>query len=150
MESSEKFVVRHYRRGAFDQRRAWMAMGIRVQWWKSPLRVAAAIAAIAALTATATLVYRSVAAPEPAVVQTDTCAVKPSLDVLLATPHPITFTDARLCEVVREIERVYGVKIAGVSENNAEYRLTLKYEGRVTELVEQINEVLGTSLTVEK
>ena len=59
----------------------------------------------------------------------------------------IEFTDAPLADVVKEIERVYEVHVVNVPEMG-DYRLTLSYEGTAKDLVETINELLGTSLGI--
>ena len=60
----------------------------------------------------------------------------------------MTFNDTPLAEVVKEIEKVYDVRLTSLPEE--EYRLTLSYEGTAEDLVATINELLGTHIEIEK
>ena len=51
--------------------------------------------------------------------------------------------------VVEKINETYNVKVTGLPESPEEYRLSLHYEGTASDLVETINEILGTELTVK-
>lgn len=59
----------------------------------------------------------------------------------------IDFTDAPLGDVVKDIERIYGVKISNIPTET--YSLTLHYEGDASELVTIINELLNINLQIE-
>lgn len=61
----------------------------------------------------------------------------------------IEFADAPLARVVDEIESVYNVRVTNVPVEG-DYRLTLSYEGTAEDLVEAINDLLGTGLAVER
>jgi hypothetical protein len=58
----------------------------------------------------------------------------------------IEFTDAPLTDVVARIEAEYGVKVENVSAET--YKLTLRYEGNAADLIDTINELLNTNLTI--
>ena len=73
-----------------------------------------------------------------------------SSDEQLYVVRAIDFDDTPLPVVVARIREVYGVDVAGMPADAAKYRLTLHYEGNVADLVESINEILGTQMTVEE
>ena len=58
------------------------------------------------------------------------------------------FEDAPLQEVVKAIEKEYGVKVSGATEGQP--HLTLSYRGTAEDLVAAINDLLGTNLKIEK
>ena len=60
----------------------------------------------------------------------------------------IQFADAPLSDVVAEIEKAYGVKVSNLPQK--ETRLTISYEGNAYDVIETINELLGTNLTIEE
>ena len=150
MEKSRiEFIARHYRRGAFDSRSAWLRLGIAspIAWWRRG-KVAAAVAAGAILTASAAILcYEGLHTQPEAPAQQQTAAPAPSP---LKAVKAIDFTDAMLPAVLREIRSTYGVEIHNVPENAASYRLTLHYEGNAADLVATINEILGTEMTVSE
>lgn len=61
----------------------------------------------------------------------------------------VTFEKAKLSKVVDYIESEYGVKIGNVPSNSEDYLLTLRFEGTPDELIDAINEILGTQLILE-
>lgn len=60
----------------------------------------------------------------------------------------IDFENAPLPVVVDKISRTYDVEITGLPESPDDYKLSLHYEGTASDLVETINEILGTEMTV--
>ena len=58
----------------------------------------------------------------------------------------LEFSNASLSEVTDEICRVYGVTLANIPIED--YRLTLSHEGNAYDLVETINELLGTDIVI--
>ena len=147
MENKEiKFIAERYKKGRFSADKGWNRLGIRpASIWRK-YRVAAAVSAAVVLTASATIIYRVTTAPSvspeteislPAVVDKDAVKI-------------IDFENTPLTVVVKRINDTYGVKVAGLPESPDEYRLSLHYEGTASDLVETINEILGTELTVEE
>ena len=61
----------------------------------------------------------------------------------------IDFEYAALPEVVKQIEKVYGVEIINMPEDADSYHLTLHYEGDASDLINTINEILGTNLKIK-
>ncbi len=62
----------------------------------------------------------------------------------------IDFENTPLPLVVAGIEEAYGVEVGNLPDNSDELRLSLHYEGHAVDLVETINSILGTQLTVEQ
>ncbi len=147
---SLRFVSRHYRSGAFSRSDAWRRLGIAqtAMSWRIG-RTAAAIVAAVVLTASACMLKwglpafdRHPEAPTPTVIESQAPAM-PAAEI----SQKIEFNDAPLADVVARIERVYAVRVADVPEG--EYRLTLSYEGTAEDLIETINELLGTQMHIE-
>ena len=60
----------------------------------------------------------------------------------------IDFEEAPLTDVVEKIREVYGVEVVGLPANPGQYTLSLHYEGSAIDLVETINDILDTDMTV--
>lgn len=144
-KKSLSFVVSHYRPGAFVPQSVFAAPR---PWWR---RTAVAASVAAGVLVASALVYTYVAD-----VNTVTPA-PPAVEIAAPAPAPATaesvirleFTDMRLSEVVDNIERAYNVEISGMTDAEADLRLTLSYEGDAADLVTAINEILGTTLSVK-
>lgn len=137
------FVARHYRKGMFSVRAGWRRLGIGTALRIRRLRIAASIAVMVIISATAAIIYkenRVTAIPE----QTETVWTAGALSDVKV----IDFEDASLAEVVKKIETTYGVKVEDLPESPEEYRLSLHYEGTPVDLIAVINEILGTQMTV--
>lgn len=140
------FIARRYRAHRFNAAAGWKKLGLgHGALWRR-WRVAASIAAVAVLSASAVLIYNVVRTPAPQqaapaveIVAPDAMAVK-----------VIDFENAPLTAVVEKINEVYGVKVTGLPARPDDYRLSLHYEGTAADLVETINDILGTDLKVEK
>ena len=147
---SLRFVSRHYRRGAFSRSDAWRRLGIAptgMSWRIS--RTAAAIVAAVVLTASACMLKWGLPAFDRQPEATTPTVIERQAPTTSAAEisQKIEFNDAPLADVVARIERVYDVRIADVPEG--EYRLTLSYEGTAEDLIETINELLGTQMHIE-
>lgn len=142
------FIARHYRTGRFNTREGWRRLGIftgsRLRAW----RIAAAATAVVAISATATFIYNTYsynAGPSP-----DTQEETISTEQPLLVVRAIDFDDTPLPIVVARIREVYGVEVDSVPADAAKHHLTLHYEGNVADLVENINEILGTQMSIEE
>lgn len=145
---SLRFVSRHYRAGAFSRGEAWQRLGIatgHITWRIS--RTAAAVTAAVVLTASACMLKWGLPAFDSKPATETTTSAPAHVTATPAQSHKIEFKDATLAEVVVEIERVYAVRVADVPEGT--YRLTLSYEGTAADLIETINELLGTRMHIE-
>lgn len=144
-----EFVVSHFRENTLQPESNWRTFkamaGLRRRSWG----VAAAVASIIVISATAGIfTYKELS--------TTSVGSEPVHEVTLPDvcpadgPKLMVFESTGLSEVVETVESEYGVKIGNVPLNADEYVLTLRYEGTPEELIEAINEILGTKLTVEK
>lgn len=144
-KESLDFVTKFYQPGAFKARRI-LDHDVALPWWRRNI-VAASIVAAVLVASAAIFVYRSSRTPQshpdlPAA--ENEMPVKTNAD----TPLLIEFNDAPLHEVVAEIETAYNVKVTGVPADT-DARLSLHYEGTAADLVETINELLGTDMKTE-
>lgn len=142
-----RFVARHYRKGAFSADKAWSKLGIGRRGWWSRSRIAAAVAAIVVLGATAAIVIRQY---EPTPKQEITVNAEPSFETRMEAVKVIEFDNAPLPAVTEEIKKVYGIEVAGLPTDSDSVRLTLRYEGNVRGLIENINEILDTNLSIKE
>ena len=137
------FVARHWRSGAFSASAGWRRLGIPRAGW-ARWRVAASIAAGTVLAASA-IIYNIVppGTPEPSVPTENITAPAPS-----STPEikRIEFDNRPIAVVAAEIEKVYGVKLGNVPDDDL--RLSLSYEGTAADLVDTINDLLGTEIEI--
>lgn len=147
IDESIDFVARHYD-GTLLPKEGWSRFSRthRVAWLRH--NVAAACIGAAVLVASAASIYyisTSEKSPEPETQEVTTVANTPAYEPYKVVK--IQFADAPLPVVVEEIEKVYGVKVTNLPEE--ETRLTISYEGNAFDVVETINELLGTNLTIE-
>ena len=140
------FVARHYSKGRFSAAAGWRRLGIaRESVWRR-FRIAAAIAGIIVVSATAAVVYRQYHVAADNLPQTVTpAAVSPLEEVRV-----IDFDNASLEEVVAKIETVYDVEVSNLPADEERYELSLHYQGTPADLIEVINEILGTEMTVSE
>lgn len=137
------FVARYYKKGSFNKDAAWARLGITTVSWWSRFRVVAAVAALLVVSASAALIYHQYqlnTAKNQAVESVD---ITPLTEVKV-----IDFENASLNEIVREIESVYNVKVENLPDTTRDYNLSLHYEGTPIDLIESINDILGTQMTV--
>ncbi len=147
-EDNVDFIARHYEEGRFSEKEGWKRLGIVSPIRRIFVRVAASVAGVAVLSATAAIVWRNYAAeaPQSETVPADTVqqtVVAPECQVRV-----IDFENAPLPEVVEKISEVYGVSISEVPADARDYHLSLHYEGNARDLVETINELLAIELKI--
>lgn len=137
------FVARHFRHGAFDTRKALTAVTGRRLWW-TPLRAVASVAIVAVLAVTATVAFHDDIFPASSGPATEQTSTPKAMQVKV-----LDFDGATLPQVADKIRETYGAELEGMPENADSLRLTLRYEGNARDLVEAINETLGTKLKVK-
>lgn len=140
------FVARHYSKERFHTDEAWKRLGIGgAPWWRRA-KVAAAVGATIFLSATAALVYHQYG------IESSESGVKDEMERVLPgyAVSVIDFENTPLPQVIERIRKVYGVEIADVPEDAGEYSLSLHYSGNAYDLVEIINDTLGTEMKVEE
>ena len=136
------FIARHYRKGRFDTAVAWSRLGIGAAR-RRRLRIAAAIAGLVILSASAGLLIREY----NTVTQTQQTQ-EIHVESPMQTVRVINFDNAPLEKVIETIESVYGVRVIGVPDAAENYSLSLHYEGTPADLIAAINEILGTGMEV--
>lgn len=140
-----KFIACHYRKGLFAVEPALRRIkGAKSVWW-SRTRIAAACTVAAILTATAAVFVHNgyISRNESSSIEAEQTSV--------ATAHTvrvIDFEEAPLTHVVEKIREVYGVEVTGLPADPDQYTLSLHYEGTAIDLVETINDILDTEMTV--
>lgn len=144
MEQDINFIARRFRQGLFDVEPALnRIIPQRPSLWRR-IRVAAAIGGFVVISATAALIIRHNYFPDrtPAVEQPSRSPM--TSDVI----HPMDFEDTPLPLVVEEINAVYGVEVTNLPDHPESYTLSLHYEGTASDLVETINDILDTHMTI--
>ena len=137
------FIAKRYHQGRFGADAGWRRLGVApISRWKR-YRVAAVVAATVVLSATAALIYREYGTADVPHRIVETTAVTPLLEVKV-----IDFENASLAEVINKIEEVYNVRVENLPGEDEEYELSLHYEGTPTDLIDAINDILGTQMTV--
>lgn len=138
------FIATRYRQGLFDVEPALSRIiPQRPSLWRR-IRVAAAIGGIVVISTTAALIIRHNYFPDR------TPAVEQPAGTLVVTDviHPMDFEDTPLPLVVEEINTVYGVEVTNLPDHPESYTLSLHYEGTASDLVETINDILDTHMTI--
>lgn len=140
-----QFIARHYRKGGFAVGAALRRMGLKQSSWWTPLRIAAASLIIAVSGATAgVLIHEGYFTGErkTTAVHVDEQGDKSSVSRI------IDFENTPLTVVIARIGEVYDVEVINMPDNPDSYILSLHYEGNAIDLVETINEILGTEMEV--
>ena len=140
-----RFIAGHYRKGLFAVEPALRRIkGVKSVWW-TRTRIAAACTIAAILTATAAVfVHNGYFADSNSTIHGTEESAVPATQVV----RVIDFEDATLTEVVAKIREVYGVEVAGLPDDPDQFTLSLHYEGSALDLVETINDILDTDMTV--
>lgn len=149
-DDSLDFVTSHYCPGAFRPLPLAKLLHINVRIPLFRRRNVAAACVMSALIACAGIgTYLYICQEAPAAIPAVETTIPMTQPVSTAKEiKRITFNDTPLAEVVKEIEKVYDVRLTSLPEE--EYRLTLSYEGTAEDLVATINELLGTHIEIEK
>ncbi len=140
------FIARHYRRGAVASRSALeRIMPGRMSRLRTVRIAAAAALLIAAGTAAALLITHSSSTDRAAetVPQDAPTAVADDIKV-------IDFESTPLTVVADKIREVYGVSVRNLPDDAGDITLSLHYEGSAADLVDTINEILSTQMTIEE
>ncbi len=142
-DNNIRFVARHYCKGLFSADAAWRRLGIApsMSIWRR-YRVAAVLAGAIALSAAAAIIYHQY--DVRAEIESETLTLSP-----METVKVVDFENAPLPVVVERIREVYGVEVDGLPENADDYVLSLHYEGTPVDLVDTINDLLSTEMTVK-
>ena len=139
------FVARYYREDRFDRNAGWHRLGIAYNPKRRWLKVAAAVTLTLVLSTSAAIIYRNYNSEVAHEIEAPTQYINSLTEV-----RAIDFEEASLSEVVEKIENVYNVKVSNLPDNPSSYKLSLHYEGTPTGLIAEINEILGTKMTIEQ
>lgn len=142
-----KFIVRHYRKGMFAAEPALRRIkGITTAWWTRS-RIAAACIGATILTASAAFfVHQNYFSTYPIEMEQISPSSIPAAQIVRA----IDFEDAPLPVVVAKIKEVYGVDVVNLPADAADYSLSLHYEGSALDLIDTINDILDTEMTIQE
>ena len=140
------FIAKHYRKGLFSVELALIKVrGIRKKVWTLP-KIAAVSSIIIAIGATAALLITNSYFSQD--VETKDNIIEKTSPALVS--RIIDFDDTPLPIVVEKINKVYDVEVINLPVNADNYYLSLHYEGNAKELVETINEILGTEMKIKE
>ena len=149
-EKEISFIAKYYQKGAFAVEPALRKITGSAKRWRFSARVAVAASlfiGICAFAAVYMIGYRDSKPEEPQ------DKILPAFQETETGPSVISMTidfeDAALPEVVKQIEKVYGVEIINMPDDADSYHLTLHYEGDASDLIDTINEILGTNLKIK-
>lgn len=150
-KESLNFVTSHYREGAFrpdpDLFRTKRSFQQLLRRHGVAAAVVAGILTVAACAVVLSL--RDAEIHEQLITPAETeQSVEPTVENTADSVVKLEFTDAPLSEVVEEIEKSYNVTVENIPATDL--RLTLSYEGTATDLVDTINELLGTKLKISE
>lgn len=141
------FIAKYYKEGLFNADKALRQLKPKIRKaWSWP-RIAAVSSVIIVLGATAALLIRNSYYSKPTVEIENPSSTNAPLE---SVSKVIDFDDAPLPVVIDRINSVYDVEVINIPADADEYRLSLHYEGNVLDLLEAINEILGTDLEIEK
>lgn len=137
------YIARHYRSGRFNAGAGWKRLGLASVSLRKRFRFAAVIAAVIVISSTAAIIYHNYQTVDVTRQTTEIPSISPMEEVKV-----IDFENASLNEVVQKIEDVYNVKVTNLPAQSEEYELSLHYEGNPKDLIEVINDILNTQMTV--
>ena len=140
------FIARHYRKGLFNPEKALKKIRPSQRWWSASKIVAASFLFIILGATAALFIRQNYFFDKTEFIETNTEEITAPEFVVRA----IDFDDTPLPVVVDEINLVYGVEIINLPTDADQYHLSLHYEGSAVDLIETINEILGTHMEIRK
>ena len=140
------FIAKHYRKGLFNPEKALKKIRPSKRWWSASKIVAASFLFIILGATAALFIRQNYFFDKTEFIETNTEEITAPEFVVRA----IDFDDTPLPVVVDEINLVYGVEIINLPTDADQYHLSLHYEGSAIDLIETINEILGTHMEIRK
>lgn len=138
------FIAKYYKKGLFTIEPAlYRIKGFRKKIWTLPKIAAISSFIIAIGTTAAILITNSYHHKETRV---EIPVIEKTSPMLVS--HVIDFDDAPLTVVVEQINLIYGVEVENIPINADELYVSLHYEGTALDLVETLNEILGTNMRI--
>lgn len=148
MKEEVTYIAKRYRKGKFSVDKGWKRLNIKPALKWSGLKIAAAVASVVVMSATAAVIYHQYKLNDTTD-KTVNESVKPAAASLEAV-KVIDFENTPLPTVISKIKEVYGVEVVNVPDNAGEYNLSLHYEGNAVDLVATINDILETQMSVKE
>lgn len=141
------FIASYYNDDLFSPDTGWRKIMYTLGLRRRRYGIAAAIAAVITVTATAAIIsYENQ--------RNETAAIERVSEITVVTDgdekRVLAFDHTKLTDVVEIVESEYSVEIGNIPANSDDYELTLRYEGTPSELIEAINEILGIQLTISE
>ena len=146
MEKEITYIVKKYREGKFSTDRAWKRLQIAPSYKWKRMRIAAAVAYVIVLSATAAMVWYN----HNISLDLHTKETVQSIQNPKTIVRVIDFEDTPLPTVISKIRDIYDVDVVNVPKNAGDYRISLHYEGNAVDLVSTINEILETQMSVKE
>lgn len=140
------FIARHYRRGAFASGSALERIMPGRRSRLRTVRIAAAAALLIAAGTAAALLITHASSTDRAAVTVPQDAPETVADDIKV----IDFESTPLTVVADKIREVYGVSVRNLPDDAGDITLSLHYEGSAADLVDTINEILSTQMTIEE
>ncbi len=142
-----KYIAKYYRKGMFAVEPALRRIrGTKTVWW-TRWRIAAACIGATLLTASAAFfVHHNYFSTSPTEMEQTSPTSIPAAQIVRA----IDFEDAPLPVVVAKIKEVYGVDVVNLPADASDYSLSLHYEGSALDLIDTINDILDTEMTIQE
>ena len=139
-------VVRHFKYGTLLPQSGWQRFKLTNKITTHRRRNIAASIAAAVLAASASIYYYGNSENLKENQREIEILHEHTPEISVDKSEKIYFKDASLKEVVNEIERIYGVTITNVPQEDK--RITISYEGTASDVVETINDLMGINLTI--
>ncbi len=147
MKEEISFIAKRYCSGKFSVDKGWKRLDISPVTIWNIRKIAAAVASIVVLSATATVIYHQFTRTEKHEVTIEEIATEaPTMESVKV----IDFEDTPLPIVIEQIKEVYGVEVSNLPENADEYHLSLHFEGNAGNLIATINDILETQIEVKE
>ena len=147
MEEDVSFIAKRYRKGKFSVDKGWKHLNLSTPRRWNNIRIAATVASVIILSASAALIYRqfNITPPTDDIIPEKNVAMDPK-----ETVKVIDFENTPLPVVITKIKDTYGVEVVNIPENADDYMLSLHYEGNPVDLISTINDILETKMAVKE
>lgn len=141
------FIADYYKDDIFSPEKGWRKFMSAIGMRRKRFGIAAALAAIITVTATAAIISYENHRNEVDAVE---CISENNDAACVEEPGILSFDHTKLTDVVEIVETKYSVEIGNIPANSDDYELTLRFDGTPSELIEAINEILGLQLTLSE
>ena len=139
------FIADYYNDNIFSPENGWRKFRSAIGLSRKKYGIAAAVAAIIAVSSTAAIIVYEIQSNKTNAVE---CVSQKGVAADHGDIRVLAFDHTKLTDVIEIVETEYSVEIGNIPANSNDYELTLRYEGSPSELIEAINEILGIQLTL--